>query len=209
MQHTRRGGAALPLAMETIYCIFLCVFYCVSSSFISGVNLAKGNFSNVFSWKTSEALVHFWLLTIISLEESVRSRGVGGVRVVYTHCLADTCMSRLIYSAYKDRAGEGDVEAEVDQHVPKLAAHAHRPGVTEAANNRINPRICWASFSYLRMGPLFMLTLIWMVTVLFLPYQGWAILTIFWGWLLVSEDTIISNVNIMAKEHAFVPGKDK
>lgn len=48
-----------------------------------------------------------------------------------THCLADAGVSRLIYAAYEDSAGEGDVEAEVDQHVPKLAAHADRPGIEE------------------------------------------------------------------------------
>ncbi len=59
-----RAGAGLPLAMETMYCIFLCVFYCVSSSPISGANLAKGNFFIVFSLKTSQARVNFLLLTI-------------------------------------------------------------------------------------------------------------------------------------------------
>lgn len=56
--------------------------------------------------------------------------------MVFTHCLADACVSRLIYAAYEDPAREGDVEAEVDQHVPKLAAHTDRPGVTET-NSRI------------------------------------------------------------------------
>lgn len=32
----------------------------------------------------------------------------------YTHCLADACVSRLIYAAHKDPTGQGDVEAEVD-----------------------------------------------------------------------------------------------
>lgn len=41
-----------------------------------------------------------------------------------THRLADAGVARLIDAANKDSAGEGDVEAEVDQHVPKLAAHA-------------------------------------------------------------------------------------
>lgn len=50
---------------------------------------------------------------------------------MYTHRLAHACISRLIYAADKHPAGEGDVEAEVDQHVPKLAAHADRPEVTE------------------------------------------------------------------------------
>lgn len=54
--------------------------------------------------------------------------------MVRTHRLADACVPRLIYAAYKDAAGEGDVEAEVDQHVPKLATHADRPGVTESAS---------------------------------------------------------------------------
>lgn len=48
-----------------------------------------------------------------------------------THCLADTCVLRLIYAAHKDAAGEGDVEAEIDQHVPKFSAHTDRPVVTE------------------------------------------------------------------------------
>lgn len=57
--------------------------------------------------------------------------------MVYTHCLAHACISRLIDAANKDPAGEGDVEAEVDQHVPKLAAHTHRPKVTETTYHRI------------------------------------------------------------------------
>lgn len=48
-----------------------------------------------------------------------------------THRLADAGVARLIYAANKDSAGEGDVEAEVDQHVPKLAAHVDRPGIQE------------------------------------------------------------------------------
>lgn len=47
-----------------------------------------------------------------------------------THCLADACMPRLIYAAHKDAAGERDVEAEVDQHVPKLLADTDRPTAT-------------------------------------------------------------------------------
>lgn len=53
-----------------------------------------------------------------------------------THRLAGACVSRLIYAAYEDPAGEGDVEAEVDQHVPKLAAHTDRPGVTGKKINK-------------------------------------------------------------------------
>lgn len=44
--------------------------------------------------------------------------------------LADAGVARLIYAAYKDPAGEGDVEAEVDQHVPGFATHTDRPGDT-------------------------------------------------------------------------------
>lgn len=40
-------------------------------------------------------------------------------------------MPRLIYAAHKDAAGERDVEAEVDQHVPKFQADADRPAATE------------------------------------------------------------------------------
>lgn len=47
---------------------------------------------------------------------------------MYTHCLADACVACLIDATYKDPAGEGDVETEVDQHVPKFAAHTDRPG---------------------------------------------------------------------------------
>lgn len=73
------------------------------------------------------------------------SSSVGGVRVVCTHCLADACISRLIYATYKDPACEGDVEAEVDQHVPKLAAHTDRPGVTETTNHRLWKKVCCAA----------------------------------------------------------------
>lgn len=48
-----------------------------------------------------------------------------------THCLADTCVACLIDATYKDPTGEGDVEAEVDQHVPELGAHTDRPGSDE------------------------------------------------------------------------------
>lgn len=68
-----------------------------------------------------------------------------------THCLADAGVSRLIYAAYKDPAGEGDVEAEVDQHVPKLAAHADRPGIKETKSNT-HHKIENADVSYLLTG---------------------------------------------------------
>lgn len=40
-------------------------------------------------------------------------------------------MPRLIYAAHKDGAGERDVEAEVDQHVPKFLADTDRPAATQ------------------------------------------------------------------------------
>lgn len=49
------------------------------------------------------------------------------MRVVHTHCLADARIAYLIDATNKDPTGEGDVEAEVDQHVPELAAHTDRP----------------------------------------------------------------------------------
>lgn len=57
--HTMRGGAGLPPAMEMIYCIFLCIFYCASTSFMSGTNSATGNVFNFSPLKTFRALVHF------------------------------------------------------------------------------------------------------------------------------------------------------
>lgn len=48
-----------------------------------------------------------------------------------THCLADARVPRLIYATHKDATGEGDVEAEIDQHVPKFSAHTDGPAVTE------------------------------------------------------------------------------
>lgn len=57
--------------------------------------------------------------------------------MVHTHCLAHACMSRLIDAAYKDPAGERDVEAKVDQHVPELAAHTDGPEVTETNQSPI------------------------------------------------------------------------
>lgn len=48
--------------------------------------------------------------------------------MAYTHRLAGTCITCLIDATYKDPTREGYVEAEVDQHVPELAAHTDRPG---------------------------------------------------------------------------------
>lgn len=50
--------------------------------------------------------------------------------------LADAGVARLIYAAYKDPAGEGDVEAEVDQHVPGFATHTDRPGDTGTTSRK-------------------------------------------------------------------------
>lgn len=64
--------------------------------------------------------------------------------MVYTHCLAGTCIAFLIDATYKDRTGERYVEAEVDQHVPELAAHTDRPegnGHT-IHNHRMNTERC-------------------------------------------------------------------
>lgn len=58
------------------------------------------------------------------------------VRALYTHCLTDARESRLIDATYKNPTGEGDVEAEVDQHVPKLPAHSDRPAVAETTDCR-------------------------------------------------------------------------
>lgn len=55
--------------------------------------------------------------------------------MVYTHCLADTCIARLIDATYEDPTGEGDVEAEVDQHVPTLTADTDRPEVMDTSKN--------------------------------------------------------------------------
>lgn len=52
-------------------------------------------------------------------------------RETCTHRLADASIPRPIYAAHKDGAGERDVEAEVDQHVPKFLADTDRPAATE------------------------------------------------------------------------------
>lgn len=57
---------------------------------------------------------------------------------VCTYCLADARVTRLIDAAYENPTCEGDVEAEIDQHVPKLAAHTNRPAVREATASHVN-----------------------------------------------------------------------
>lgn len=53
------------------------------------------------------------------------------VRVESTYRLADTCVARLIDATYEHSTCEGDVEAEVDQHVPALTADADGPEVRD------------------------------------------------------------------------------
>lgn len=56
--------------------------------------------------------------------------GVGG----NTHSLAHAGVTRLVDATHEDAAGEEDVEAEVDQHVPELTADPDRPGHTTTQN---------------------------------------------------------------------------
>lgn len=61
-------------------------------------------------------------------------RGVGKAAMC-THCLADACVAYLIDAACENPAREGDVEAEVYEHVPKLATHTNRPAVRDETQN--------------------------------------------------------------------------
>lgn len=107
---------------------------CFHKFFMSEVNLAKGNSSQLFFFFLEKIRNICSFLTA----DYLRLEGItAGVLVVYTHRLAHARVSSLIYATDKDPAGEGDVEAEVDQHVPKLAAHADGPEVTETTHHRI------------------------------------------------------------------------
>lgn len=108
----------------------------------------RATFSTFFLWRHPKPLftLDCWPLSLEG--ERRHSRSVGGVLVVYTHCLADTCVACLIDPTYEDPASEGDVEAEVDQHVPKLAAHTDRPGCNgHTTHHRINMERCWLCVS--------------------------------------------------------------
>lgn len=45
-------------------------------------------------------------------------------------------MPCLIYAAHKDAAGERDVKAEVDQHVPKFLADTDGPAAAETKSGK-------------------------------------------------------------------------
>lgn len=62
----------------------------------------------------------------------------GGVQLICTHRLADTRVASLVDAAHKDPTGESHVEAEVDQHVPKLTAHTDRPERNEHIIRSVN-----------------------------------------------------------------------
>lgn len=109
------------------------VSFCVSFTVLPPVlwverTLPQATFSTFLPWKHSEHLFIFdcWRLSLDGRGHT-HGRDSRCVQVVCTHCLADACVAYLIDAPNKDPTGEGDVEAEVDQHVPKLAAHTDRP----------------------------------------------------------------------------------
>lgn len=161
-QHNPAWVAELPLAMETIYSSSLHV--CVSLSLCFNPIPVQGG--NVFSQDTEsiqEVLVFASGCLLGSTHRGcVRCecvwgrgmyegvmRGVGG-----THCLAHAGVAYLVYAAHEDAAGEEDVEAQVNQHVPTLTANADRSGDTQTHAQFLISHLWICLFVYLmRIAP--------------------------------------------------------
>lgn len=109
VQHAMMLHCLQPRKQSTV---LLCIFFDGFQKFYEQSEINQRQHSHSFSF------FHF----------HSQQHSVGGVWAPCAYRLANAGIARLIYAAYKDPAGEGDVEAEVDQHVPGFATHTDRPG---------------------------------------------------------------------------------